>query len=194
MSNMATLQGLMSGIGIRFSVPDLNRWTKAIEKVRRRALVYVGGELQRLQAADLSIMFKVAILTDKHGFYKGYSKKYAKWKEAQTGVGVGFWKLKMDLLNNVQAFAADRTLQGGQNWAAGVPNDIRDSGYGKRYGSPKSSEIAWYGRIMEFRSTKGGQNHPARPLFIPRSKAYAKSPARRARAKAALVYIKTGWH
>ncbi len=186
------IMSLLGGIDIRFSVTDLKRWTRAIDKIYRRAVFYVGGELQRLQAVDLAAEIYVAINVGQHANFKGYSKNYKKWKQEHYP-SQGFWKLGGDLLNNLHAFPASRTMQGGQDWAAGVPNGVMDTG-GKSFGLPgHAREIAWYGHKMEYGSKAGGQTHPKRSIFAPRTRDYAKSWRRRDRAVEALRYVSQGW-
>lgn len=124
----------------------------------------------RLMSIKYVEQIRAAILSQNHmAGYAPYNASYKKWKEEVGKGGLGFWRLRGDLLT---ALGSHKDPQGG--WVGGIPAGRMDSGgkswYGKLdRGEPKS--IAMYGNVMEFgwarRTRKGGGVHPPRPLFEP---------------------------
>lgn len=170
---------------IRFDVGDLKRWLRALQRVdtegRRQS-----RETPRKGSIDYKQLLTGNIMGQRHmGGYAPYHPRYAAWK-AQYGRAHGYWQLFGDLVRSIVSTRTTypfRTSQLTYAFFSGIPAGVKDSG-GKSWASrntrrrsaianrPKT--IAWYARIMEKGSMRGGQQHPARSIFEPTMEEYAR--------------------
>lgn len=182
-----------SGIGIRFSEPDVRKILSALTRVESRTR-FQSNNVPRLHAVDYMNLVIRNIMTGKHtSGYKQYHPRYKAW-ESQYGLGHGYWKLMGDLVKNVN-YRRVPVKSGAYAWFSGVPAGVMAGG--KSWFSPgqrrgKKKEIAWTGKIMEGIIKTNKQNHPARPMFKPTLEEYKGAGAGK-RGRQALVSLKRHW-
>lgn len=171
-------------VGIYFDVGDLKKWLRALTRIetegRRQS-----RDTPRLGSIDYKQLIIRNIMGQRHmAGYAPYHTRYAAWK-AQYGRAHGYWKLFGDLVRNIVSTRTTYPFRTGQltyAFFAGIPAGVKDQG-GKSWLirntrrrsalANKPKPIAWYARIMEKGSTRGGQRHPARPIFEPSMEEYA---------------------
>ncbi len=118
------------------------------------------------------------------GGYAPYSDIYRDWKLRQE-LGMQFWKLYGDLVENIKVFKA------GDNWMAGVTPGVMATISSSMFGKAKGVRrvlISQYALWMEY----GRRGQPARPLFRPTKTEYR----RRGfviQGQKSLRAIKRGW-
>lgn len=146
-----------------------------------------------LEATDLpyrcAVDFQHLVINNlnsqKHmGGYAPYGEIYKDWKLRQK-VGMQFWKLYSDLVQNIQAFRVE------DGWMSGVVPGRYASKSSSMFGEAKGTRkvlIAQYAGWMEF----GRSGQPARPLFTPTKEEYRVTGFRK-RGRESLNRIKWSW-
>lgn len=123
------------------------------------------------EAGSVALKHHLADAVAASGNYAPYNETYAHWKREIFGSDGDFWTLSGDLFSAL----VSRQLGGGR-WLGGFAAGIYDSG-SKSYKNGKPREIVWYLGILEkggtFRTTRGVQHHPARPLIGPAQTLFA---------------------
>lgn len=163
---------------------DISRILFAIAKVE---------SMVELQKTDMpyycSVEFKNLVISNLHtqkfaGSYAPYSEIYQDWKLRQN-LGMQYWKLYMDLVENIKVFKVRR------GWMAGITPGKRATVSSSMFGKAKGTRkvlISEYARWMEF----GRRGQPARPLFQPTMEEYRRDGFIKQGQKS-LRRIKGGW-
>lgn len=170
---------------IYFKPDEVERWLKALEKVRTGAPPLIRGEMQKNCARAYSYQVVRNLVTEKFAAswsMRPYHPRYDAWK-LRNYPQQGWWRLGDDLMKNITHFR----VQNG--WMGGVPNGIKDRG-GKSwyYDKPKRNkgkrkEIAMYGKVAE----------SMRPLFAPTLQEFIQGGGWRSCAQQAMRKIKGMW-
>jgi len=171
-------------ITIKFIEADLQRYLKALEKLKQSAKLFGQDEMQRRCAVDY-FQLLVKNIMKRTRPSPAYSKRYRKWKYEYGWMGYPSpWRLRGDLIGSLSAFRAPD----GNSWIGGVPIGAMDSGgkswFGKGSKGPSgpSKPIAMYGSVEEAR----------RPVFKPTAEEYAKSGWSK-RGQEALNDLRKAW-
>ena len=171
-------------ITIKFIEADLQRYMRALAKLRQSVKLFGQDEMQRRCAIDYYQLLIQNILR-RNLPRPAYSKRYRSWKyEYGWQDYPSPWRLRGDLVKSLSAFRAPD----GNSWIGGVPIGAMDSGGkswdGKGSKGPKggSKSIAMYGSIEEAR----------RPIFGPTAEEYAKTGWSK-RGREALNNLKAAW-
>lgn len=152
----------MISVRASFKEDGLPKILAALERVERELLL----QAEALpEAGAVAVKNVLADAVAASGNYAPYNEAYAHWKRDIYGSDGDFWTLSGDLY----AALVSRRLGEG-TWLGGFAAGIFDSG-NKSYKGGKAREIVWYLGILEnggtFRTKRGVQVHPARPLIRP---------------------------
>ena len=153
-------------ISCEFNKGELQKIYKNISKVKR-VIKGLSRTLPKDASREYSQLVKNAIING-HGIkpYAKYSPHYKAWKE-KNKLGSKFWKLRGDLEKACGSYRIKET-KNSTTYLGGVPAGIKDSG-GKNWGlKGPATEIAKYGRWLEF----GRRGQKARPIFGPMARKY----------------------
>jgi len=166
---------------------DVSRILLAVTKVKL-AVELQKSQLPYYSAVDFQHLVIANLNSQKYASgYASYSEMYKEWKLEQQ-VGMKFWALYNDLVQNIKAFRVP--LGAGQSgWIAGVVPGVTASISSQMWGTVKKKVlIAQYARWMEF----GRKGQPARPLFGPTKNEYRRGGFPK-RGQQSLNKIKWSW-
>jgi len=171
-------------IQVRFVSYQYRRWVRAVNKLKRTALVEQDNLPRKMSIEYVDAIRKNISIGRYSTTYTRYNQRYKQWKYEVFGSIGGFWKLRGDLL------ASLRSHKKGKGWFGGVPANVWDTG-GVSWFGPKYSRrvlIAQYAHWMEY----GRRGQPARPLFRPTLIEYSEGKGNKT-ARNSLNQIGKGW-
>jgi hypothetical protein len=157
------------------NLDDLKRILFALTKVQATAQIE-SVDITYRSAVDYQHLVIFNLNSQKFaGGYAPYSKKYGAWKD-KLNVGMDFWKLYGDLVQNIKLFRVPGAF-GRVQWIAGVDPSAIASTSSQMFGDKQKKEkVSKYARWMEYgRPGRGeGGRQPPRPLFGPTMIEYKK--------------------
>ncbi|MHA2047153.1 MAG: hypothetical protein ACW99G_20365 [Candidatus Thorarchaeota archaeon] len=157
-------------IQIRFVSYQYNRWKRAIDRLRKIALIQE-NELPRRMSIDYVDLIRKNIYTGKYNAtYPRYNQRYMWWKYLVMHSVGSFWYLRGELVLSLRSRKAKR------GWFGGIPEGVLDSGNVSWLGKGDRGRripIAQYAHWMEY----GRAGQPPRPLFRPTLIEYSQGKA-----------------
>jgi len=166
---------------------DISKILFAVAKVEA-AVALQKADICYYSAVDFQHLVIANLNSQKYAnVYAPYSEMYKDWKLKQK-VGMQYWKLYGDLVQNIKAFKVP--IGAGQSgWIAGVVPGIIASRSSQMWGTVKKRIlISQYARWMEF----GREGQEPRPLFGPTKEEYRRDGFVK-RGEKSLNKIKWSW-
>ncbi len=156
-------------IKIEFDKGDVAKIIAALTRIEAM-LPKMRDEMTYKQSVDYRNMVFANI--DKQTFvsshsYAPYNERYGKWKRDTMGLGVKYWELYGDLIQNIDIVKKRGVRVKGHSVGVFTSKAVGGKSWhstkGRRTG--KKFPISIYAYFMEYGNTK--TNFPARPLFGP---------------------------
>jgi len=147
-------------IQVRFVSYQYNRWKRAVDKLRARAMSEKDNLPRRMSIEYIDDIRKNIHSGRFNGTYRSYNPRYADWKYGVYKSIGSFWVLSGDLVASLKSQKKQK------GWFGGIPAGVYDSG-GKSWlgkgNRGRKMPIAQYANWMEY----GRAGQPSRPLFRP---------------------------